>query len=313
MRYLREFFFLLAVSLSAACSPVIETVSKNEVVPQSFDGALLSYAFARGEVSIAASYKSGGLSIAAPQFTPQPDLNHVHALLYGHGPLSIDQPDIQLDGVMLKMVSSTTQDQTVAAVQALNSLLTQIGTTQAALNKPGGGLIHALTVAPAQCTDDIQVSRVVDVTYGKVGPLSVNQSGQKCHVELDVKVTPPIKTFGIAGFPRPGDDSITEDYCNQAVCFRLTGAYVVVSTATLIGPAPDRKVMATVTSKQQVLAPQQDAIGFVRFNRRAFVTNTTSITFANGMISEFKSSDPSEIVGFFTLPVALLQTAAILK
>jgi hypothetical protein len=65
----------------------------------------------------------------------QPDLNHVHSLMYSHGSLSIDQPDIMLDGVMLKQVSSTTQDQTIAAIQALNTLLTQVGTTQARWQK----------------------------------------------------------------------------------------------------------------------------------------------------------------------------------
>jgi hypothetical protein len=77
-------------------------------------------------------------------------------------------------------------------------------------------------------------------------------------------------------------------------------------------PAGTGHVM-TVTSTQQLLAPQADAMGFVRFNRRAFVTNATFIAFSNGMISEFRSSDPSEAVGFFTLPISLLATAAIIK
>jgi hypothetical protein len=123
-------------------------------------------------------------------------------------------------------------------------------------------------------------------------------------------VSRPIRTFGLVGFPKPGDETINEDYCNQAVCFRLTGAYQVVSTATSVDQDGNH-TPATVVS--QVLAPQADAIGFVRFNRRAFVTNMTTIVFTQGMVSEFKSSDPSEAVGFFTLPVALLQSAAIIK
>jgi hypothetical protein len=122
---------------------------------------------------------------------------------------------------------------------------------------------------------------------------------------------PPVTTFGFEGFPNLGDESIiTEDFCNHAVCFRLTGGYQIVSKATLVGP--DGPIYS-VTSTQQILAPRQDAIGFVRFKRRLFVTNTTTISFQNGMIWQFKSSDPSEMVGFFALPGTLLQTSAIMK
>jgi hypothetical protein len=97
-------FLALSVLGTVGCSPAIETVSRDEFVPQSFDGALLTYAFSRGEVTVVASFKGGVLSITPPPSTAaaQPDLNHVHSLVYSHGSLSIDQPDIMLDGVMLK-------------------------------------------------------------------------------------------------------------------------------------------------------------------------------------------------------------------
>jgi hypothetical protein len=65
--------------------------------------------------------------------TTLPDLNHVHALLYRHNPIAVDQPDILLDGVLLKQVSSSTQGQSLAAITSVNSLLTQAAATQVAL------------------------------------------------------------------------------------------------------------------------------------------------------------------------------------
>jgi hypothetical protein len=69
----------------------------------------------------------------------------------------------------------------------------------------------------------------------------------------------------------------------------------------------------TDTLTFRVLAPSQ-AIGFVRFNRRAFVINKTFITFgSNGLVNEFYASNPSEVVGFIQVPTELMKgvTAAI--
>jgi hypothetical protein len=279
---------------------------------------MISYAFARGEVTITASYSKDTqlVSIATPTFAALPDLHHVHTLVYRHSQLSRDQPDIQLDsGGLLKSVSTTTTDQTVAAIQNLNSLLTQIGTTQVALSK---SLLSVAKEPPPQpslndCKYNLQTTVIADVTYNHKTtslprPLPTNQ----CYLELDVDIDLPKATFGLVGFPNLGDDSITEDFCNQAVCFRLTGAYVLHITATLYDT--DHKTpLQSATLKYQVLAPQLDTIGFVRFKRRLFVTNMTTVNFVNGMVSEFKSDDPSEVAGVFTLPVAVLQTAAIIK
>jgi hypothetical protein len=60
-----------------------------------------------------------------------------------------------------------------------------------------------------------------------------------------------------------------------------------------------------------ITAPHSTELGFVHFNRRRFVTNSTTLTFTNGMVSKFTAKDPSELVGFLSLPAELLKGAVI--
>jgi hypothetical protein len=202
------------------------------------DGALVSDAFARTEMTVSASYKSGGaLTIAQPTVTGYPDLNHVHTLVYRHSALSMDQPDIKFTGALLTQISSTSTSQAQAAVTAAGTLLTQVAAAQVALagTAAAASVSHAVVVgAPAlPCASDLQVSRTVDVTYSTPGAPIVQQGATDC--KIDLTVTPQLrKIFGVAGYPKGGDENLTEDYCNQAVCFRLTGGYAVHVTATLL-------------------------------------------------------------------------------
>jgi hypothetical protein len=52
-------------------------------------------------------------------------------------------------------------------------------------------------------------------------------------------------------------------------------------------------------------------MAFVEFGRRAFVLNATSIAFKNGVVSEFKTTDPSIIAGALTLSSDLLKTVVL--
>jgi hypothetical protein len=304
-------------SLLAACGPSIVTANSTDDLRQPIDGAYMSYAFARAEMSVSASFKSQALTISTPTITAFPDLKHVHTLVYRHSPIAIDQPDIQLDGVLLKQVSSSTQDQSATAITAANTLLTQVAATQLALAGPAA-VARALVPGPGgpaptpTCPDDIQVTRIADITLGTSQNQVVQQGSPKCKVILDIKNSGPIKTFMMIGYPRAGDENLTESYCDEAICFRLTAAYRITIAATLLDQnghaVPGQPSVQTV---QQVLAPRDDAICFVRFNRRAFSLNSTSLSFTNGMVSEFKSNDPSEVVGFLAVPAAALATAAI--
>jgi len=303
----------LLTGLLAACGPVIQTADIGERLPEHLDGALVSYAFARTEMTVSASYKSGGaLTIGQPTLTGYPDLNHVHTLVYQHGALSIDTPDIKLNGVLLSQVSAQTNNQTQAAITAASSVLTQVAAAQVALAGAAAAAPRAAPAAAAKptCGSDLQVSRIVDVTYGKVKHLNVQQGASDCSIDLQVR-TQLVKIFGVAGYPKGGDESLTEDYCNQAVCFRLTGGYKITIDATLLAGGQRVPGMGKQEVVLQVLAANPTAIGFVHFNRRAFSLNSTQISFtSDGLISEFTATDPSEVVGFLGVSAAAVGVVA---
>jgi hypothetical protein len=91
--------------LETQCGEVIQTTPPYGEPAEAVDGALVSYAFTRTELTVGASYKAGSpLTIAAPTLAGMPDFDHVHTLVYRHNPLSIDAPDIMLNGVLLAQV-----------------------------------------------------------------------------------------------------------------------------------------------------------------------------------------------------------------
>lgn len=313
----------VAALLLAGCGQSIRTLNADDARHGPPNGALMSYAFARAELTFNASFtaKSGLLTISADPIKALPDFAHQHELSYSHGALSTDDVAISLDNGMLKKISSTTTDQTVDAVKAANALLTQVAATQTALSAPSAHKLVAETPTyknPCGNAEDIKVSRTVDVTYDDRGKLIIQQASSTCTIRLDIELVKLITTLGIAGSPRESDEPSTENICNEAVCFRLAGAYRIKATATLINSAtgdvvkmPDNKTPIAATADIQVMAPQRDAVGFVRFNRHAFVANSTSVSFTNGIVSDFTAKDPSEIVGFLSLPTELLKTVVL--
>jgi len=62
----------------------------------------------------------------------------------------------------------------------------------------------------------------------------------------------------------------------------------------------------------ETVAPRPELVGFLRFNRRAFVQNKTTATFTNGVLTGLSSTDPSSIVGFIMLPTELLKSVTFL-
>jgi hypothetical protein len=287
-------FFLLV-----QCGEVIQTFpnSRWDKHPGGLDGAQINYAFTRTELTASATYKAGAaLVIAAPTTAAMPDFGHIHTLVYRHNAFSFDAPDVMLDGVLLKQVSSTT---TVATQTALNGAAT----------KPS---VKADLVTTSKCDSDLQVSRVLDLTNDDLHDTVVQQSATNCTLDLKISAQPRA-TFGLYGYAREDDTGPTEDYCNSAVCFRLTAGFDVTITATLTDKSGTTTKTTSSHVSTQVLGASKYRVGYVHFNRRPFTANTTQLSFTNGLVSEFKASDPSEVVGFLAVPTAALATAAIVK
>lgn len=289
---------------------VIETLDKDAAINERFDGAFLDYFFARAEITATASFDKDtqSLSISLSQdIKALPDFEHRHTLSYSHAALSSDEIDIQLDNGLLKKVSSTTSDQTVAVVQGINALLTQASALDAAL-KTTTTVKKGDEARPIICDSNMKVNATKDINYGTLR--LVEEKGSKnCKINLTISANQNA-TLNAMGYPKSNVDTPSENICDHAVCFRLSGGYTIVANAEITdknGNIISGNTIKSVSTKAYVVAPITDRVGFVRFERRRFVSNSTTLTFSNGVLTGFSAKDPSELVGFLTLPTELLK------
>lgn len=296
------------------CGPVFWTVDSAAPIPDSLDGALLSYTLAQGEVTFSVSYTDSTqvLSLTSDQVvTGKPDYARAYVLAYSHNAFSSDDITVDFKSGLITKISASTQDQTITAIQTATALLTQIAATQTALSTtPSKGTKVAADVTAPKC-GDIKAQNVFDVTHG-VPHFSYTQFGNAtCEIKITVVRDPtPLRILGIAGFPTGPLDHPDKASCNFAVCFRIGGAYHLRAVARIQQIYKGKILLDQSTEPLDftVLAPVEDAIGFIRFNRRAFVQNKASISFdSTGLVSEFTATNPSEIVGWLQLPSELLK------
>lgn len=280
-----SFVVVLPIFAFLGCSqPVIYTAGNGEWVPDRFDGAILDYYFARGLLTATAEISNNELTLSVEdKVVSVPDFEERYSLVYEHADLASDSVTIELDNGLLKKVSSTTEDLTVHAVTAANALLKEVVGLQQTMKRG--------SASPTKC----KVTAVYDVTN------KADEHEPSGCAEIEFTVVKRERALDIAGYPRSSDKIPPQRVCSAgAVCFRRTAAYRLKVTARAHGFSP-----ATVFAN--VLAPNKSEIGFVRFDRRRFVKNETSIAFTNGMLSSFAAKDPSEVVGFFSLPTEILK------
>jgi hypothetical protein len=104
----------------------------------------------------------------------------------------------------------------------------------------------------------------------------------------------------------------------SAVCFRTAAGFEIKITSSVTkrkrNPTENTREITVPFPAEtlSVLAPVLHPMGVLYFNRRAFVTNTTTAKFTNGMLTSLQVKDPSSLVQFLSLPVEVLKSVAIL-
>lgn len=298
----------------------LETKNISEIAHHNFDGAYISYFLPRAELPVNVTFDgktTGLLSLSAGPISIVPDFSRHYHIVYNHADLSTDEISVTTDANgLLKEVSSKTTDQSVQLVQQVNAILSQVG----ALEKAA----QIQTVAPSEtpkaapipdCPDDLKTVVNVDLTYLKK-PQQIRQWSAVCEVKISAKID-LVDDLQARGFPTESQIASKQPTCDQVVCFRIFGAFRIHISAALYRKGSKEPIrvagreLATSTDVE-VLAPMPSPTGFIRFKRRNFVSNSTTASFTNGMLTGFKSSDPSETVGFLALPLELLKTVTIL-
>jgi hypothetical protein len=298
---------VLALLLSGCGGAVVWTETPSGPPRGDIDGAVLTYALAEGHVSIQAQLKSGDLSLTTDQkVVGQADPQHMYQLIYNHSGISLDDISIQLNAGLVTSITTTTTDQTVQIIQGVTSLISQVSATQAAIAKAAKPLIAPAVSPPC---DDMQVTYVRNITHND-GETFVTQPGTTgCTVQFTVhQILVSRLPLGVRGFAAPDENGVpVADVCSNdyVFCFRLGSIYRITVSAVVV---KNRTPIGTSISLPPftVAAPDASKLGFVRFDRRAFVANKTAVTFdGTGLLSSFAATNPSEVLGFTTLSAAI--------
>lgn len=303
----------LALAGAGCGGTVLETKQLADISRSNFDGAYISYFLPRGELAVTVSYEKKTLSLAYTDPKIVPDFSSHYHVVYNHAPLSSDSITVETtSNGLLKKVSSTTEDQTVALVKNVNAVLTQVQALEKAVEADKKISSLGPPSTPG-CADDLKFATTVTIDLTHRRPQQVGRRTGTCEVELSINVD-VVDSLQARGFPK-ADEISGPQTCTDVVCFRIAGVHRVHIDAKFY--SKDKENKKILISQLQVpdidvLAPMAEHLGFVRFNRRSFVQNATTATFSDGMLTSFSATDPSELVGFLTLPTEVLKTTTLL-
>jgi hypothetical protein len=161
----------------------------------------------------------------------------------------------------------------------------------------------------------MQTTYVRNVTHDR-GDTYVTQPGiakagtSLCTIKFDVvQSVQSDLPLGVRGFAAPSETNVpTSDVCHNdyVFCFRLGSIYKITTTATVLDNKGAIVGSPVKLPPFTVAAPNASSLGFVRFARRAFVANKTSVTFdSSGLVSGFSATNPSEVLGYVTVSSAI--------
>lgn len=251
---------------------VVVPTEPGEFEKYNLDGA--SYFLPRGVVDITISRdKDGNHSMTVSNVTFLPDPNHFYRIDYNDSIFSTDVVTIQTTstGLLLSVATKTT-DEAGALVKKVVELATEAAKAAViALREPPGlepkPFKITLTIDP---TDPKQKELVNKTLGSKGGNLSFSVS--------------PLSSILV--------DKTNKMKCLSGICYRPAIPYLLKLSDS-----------DTVVAQTLVLLPNDAIIASIDVNRRAFIANTTNITFSNGMLTKLELDKPSEAVGFMGIPI----------
>ncbi len=308
--------------LISACAGGTSVESRKSIseLGKDFDGFYLSYYLSKGHINASLTYtKSKGEFLLNIDETAKvkPDFDFKYHIVYSHHGLAHDVVTAETSNGLLKTVSSTTKDETVTFVENLNKVATQAGELIKAVQPTFIPPTDVPTQPPEECPGTAHKAVNIELTNwrGPEKPYLQKDAGN-CVIEITKLSVGLFDRLDAAAFQPPENYTDTEisdpfDVCKSSVCFRLTGAYKVRIEAD-VRNVKTGQILGSVEKTVELLAPAPHKLGYVRFNRRAFVQNKTVMKFENGMLSSLEVDDPSEIVGFLLLPTEVLKFFTIL-
>lgn len=280
-----------------------------------------------------------------------PDPEHSYNLVYQHQDNSHDSFSLTATpGGLLKTISTTDDDRTAAIAAKSVELLQSVATAAKAIDSAGGREQAFVVGEDADEFPPKDERECGTITFQKIVEIENLGKGTRkakylenlegsCYIVIEYEIIQNniMNTF----YQKPQllyeKPKFVQDYidysinyanagnCYYAVCFRFPAQYEI----KIYSYVKDIKNRQKLNQKGQVIenitvdspvidtqyfvtAPHIGQLGILFFNRRAFVKNTTTATFENGMLTGLTVDNPSQIEGFLSIPVELLKAVPIL-
>jgi hypothetical protein len=314
----RSIFMLVAMALVTACGgQVVKNENLRDIDPATFDGAFISYFLPRGELTMKVDYDASKQIITVTRdLKIYPDVSHHYHAVYHHNDFSNDTVTLQIDpNGLLKQVSTTTTDQTTAIIKAVGDVAQEFGPFRTATAGPKVSAAPPKKEQEPPACPNLSVQAIPDITYWdkkKQRPAKITDTKSGCTLELNIDDVVRATPLDAVAYPAAAPEAPyeTKPCPTSAVCFRAASGYKVTFSGKLTRPSS--KPIPIDQTTVSTVAPDRFRTGVLYFNRRAFVENSTTAEFTDGMLTKLTVKDPSAIAGALALPAQILKSLTIL-
>lgn len=267
---------IVLTALSAGCTAIL--VEKIEPDQQYFQG--ISYFLPKALVDLTIKRDAtNGLSLLVGDVRFVPDAQHHYSVTIDHNPLYEDEITIATEANgLLKSINSIMTDRTPEIIKRIaNAPIVVLGATESVFVNVQAFDIK-MTIDPASPAD---VERV-----------RVRLRGLDPKIRFDSRPHVHI----------PSDASIIHPDCGKHICFRTAMPYALeLSTAE---PA----AMPRVVARQVVVVPNKHVVGQIPVTRAPFVKKEFKLDFTSGMLTQVYLKNPSEVLEFIQIPIAVAKS-----
>lgn len=250
----------------------VDVPAKDEdLAKYNFNGAY--YFLPRGFIDITISRdKVGNNSMTVSDVTFVPNSEHLYRIEYKSSIFSTDKVIIQTTSTgLLLSVATTTTDESGALVKKVVELATE------AAKAAFGILFTPAEEGPKQFT----IKLTIDPTDDD-------------HTKL---VNKALKSKNLTFTVDPLSKNLLDEHktkCLSGICYRPAIPYML---------SLNDNDFNVVVAQTLVLLPNNAIIASIDVSRRTFITNKTTITFLNGMLTKLELDKPSEALAFMGIPI----------
>ena len=283
------FLVCLPYCLNGCNRPVIQSSAKNQPEPNA-----IGYNLPKGLIHLVVTPKAATptdyeitLSVISV-----PDTEYLYTLTYLPKPTADDNINIQLGpNGLLKTITTTTIDKMPEIVQKIAALVPTV-------------LKQSIPAAQAEKLQLTKIIKTIDIIFDPDNQDDLKTLGNlKDAIGLVVDVKPVPKDQKT--YVQPVDSASPHSvYYRLFVPYQVTLQFDSVTSVTKEANPPSSTGVGYYNVSQILYVPNQHSpILSCDIKRAAFVTKTTTLTFADGVLTGSVIAKPSEVAGFMSIPL----------